>query len=130
MSADGGGGGGNGGGDGGNRGGGERSARGGVRRGVDLKVSPEIARGAYANVALISHTPNEFVFDFALAVPGQPPHLTSRVVTSAAHAKAFLRSLADNVRRYEARHGPIPEPPMTRPGAPGAADDGTDEEHN
>jgi hypothetical protein len=43
-------------------------------------------------------------------MPGQQPIVTSRLVTSPRHAKALLRSLEDNLRRYEARFGAIPEP--------------------
>jgi hypothetical protein len=36
----------------------------------------------------------------------------SRVIMSPQHAKALLRTLADNVSRYEARLGTIPERPL------------------
>ncbi len=36
--------------------------------------------------------------------------VVSRVITSPQHAKALLRSLAENVARYEETFGPIPEP--------------------
>jgi hypothetical protein len=82
------------------------------RQPLKLEIDKEIARGRYSNVALISHTRNEFVFDFAFAYPQQAPSVASRVITSPEHAKAFLRSLEDNVRRYEARHGEIAQPPV------------------
>lgn len=88
---------------------------------VSIDVDEETAKGRYANLALIAHTPHEFIVDFALATPRQNPKVVSRVVTSPAHAKALLRSLADNIRRYEARHGTIPEP-GERPGV--APDEG------
>ena len=81
---------------------------------LKLEIDKETARGSYSNVALISHTRNEFVFDFAFAYPQQAPSVAARIITSPEHAKAFLRSLEDNVRRYEARHGeislPTPDP--------------------
>jgi hypothetical protein len=93
------------------------------RRGVSLSMSDErrirefkldldrdTAHGRYANVAVIAHTKDEFIIDFALAYPGQAPLVGSRVITSPQHAKAFLRSLEDNVRKYEQRFGLIPEP--------------------
>ncbi len=76
-----------------------------------LEIDKETAQGRYANVAVIAHTRAEFILDFALAYPGQAPSVSSRVITSPQHAKALLRSLEDNVRRYEARHGAIPEAP-------------------
>ena len=77
---------------------------------LKLEIDKETARGRYSNVALISHTRNEFVFDFAFAYPQQAPAVAARIITSPEHAKAFLRSLEDNVRRYEARHGEIAQP--------------------
>lgn len=75
---------------------------------VRLELSPETAQGKYANFAVISHSPNEFVFDFAAAYPNQQSALVvSRVVTNPRHAKAFLRALEENLRRYEANFGPI-----------------------
>ena len=80
---------------------------------VKLELDKETALGRYANVALVAHTGAEFIFDFALAYPQQPPRVTARVITSPQHAKAFLKSLEDNLRRYEAKHGeiPLPTPP-------------------
>ena len=82
-----------------------------MKRDKELKFSidDDVARGRYTNLALIAHTRNEFVLDFAFAAPRQGPAVVARLVTSPSHAKALLRSLEDNVRRYEARHGPIPE---------------------
>ncbi|HEX7022305.1 MAG TPA: DUF3467 domain-containing protein [Trueperaceae bacterium] len=75
-----------------------------------LEIDKDTARGCYANLAVIAHTKDEFIMDFALAYPGQGPVVTSRVICSPQHAKALLRSLEDNVRKYEARFGEIPEP--------------------
>lgn len=82
-----------------------------MKRDKELKfeIDNDTARGRYTNLALIAHTPNEFVLDFAFAAPRQGPAVVARLVTSPSHAKALLRSLQDNVRRYEARHGTIPE---------------------
>ncbi len=78
---------------------------------LKLEIDQETAKGRYANVALITHTRNEFIFDFALAYPQQAPAVVSRVVTNPEHAKAFLKSLEDNLRRFESRFGPIDDPP-------------------
>jgi hypothetical protein len=80
---------------------------------LKLELDKETARGRYANMALIAHTRDEFILDFALAYPGQPPMVNSRIITSPQHAKALLKSLEDNIRRYEARFGVIPEPAHT-----------------
>ena len=81
-----------------------------MKKEIKLEVDKETALGRYANVAIIAHTKDEFILDFALAYPGQSPTVNARVITSPQHAKALLRSLEDNVRKFEARHGAIPEP--------------------
>ena len=82
-----------------------------MKRDKELKfqIDGDVARGRYTNMAVIAHTRNEFVLDFAFAAPRQGPAVVARLVTSPGHAKALLRSLEDNIRRYEARHGAIPE---------------------
>ncbi len=74
-----------------------------------LEIDQETAKGRYANMAVIAHTKDEFILDFALTYPGQGPQVGARVITSPQHAKALLRSLEDNIGKYEARFGPIPE---------------------
>ena len=77
---------------------------------VKFEVDKEIARGRYANMALIGHTETEFFLDFVMALPRQTPTVVSRIITNPRHAKLLLQSLQENVRRYEARHGEIPLP--------------------
>ena len=78
---------------------------------LKFDIDKETARGRPTNGAVLAHTPDEFLFDFVLAMPGQQPVITARLVTSPRHAKALLRSLEDNIRRYERSFGAIPEPP-------------------
>ena len=84
---------------------------------LKLELDKETSKGNYSNMAVIAHTKDEFIMDFALAYPGQAPQVTSRIITSPQHAKAFLKSLEDNLRRYEARFGQLPEGPK-RPNRP------------
>ncbi|MBI3961365.1 MAG: DUF3467 domain-containing protein [Deinococcus sp.] len=75
---------------------------------IQVELDPQAAEGIYSNAALISHTPNEFILDFARLFPGQEKaRIRSRIITSPAHAKAFLASLRDNIARYEAKYGEI-----------------------
>ncbi len=92
---------------------------------LKFEIDKETARGRPTNGAVLAHTADEFLFDFVLIMPGQQPVVTARLVTSPRHAKALLRSLEDNVRRYEARFGAIPEPQKNeaRFGPAGAAPD-------
>ena len=75
---------------------------------VALPLSFPIDRllGNYSNLAVISHTEREFVFDFALAVRNQSV-LASRVITSPHHAKKVFEALGTNIKRYEETFGEI-----------------------
>ena len=75
---------------------------------LQVDLDERTAQGAYANLALITHGQTEFVLDFALSVPGRPKARTvTRIISSPKHAKRFAAALADNIRKYEARLGPI-----------------------
>lgn len=79
-----------------------------------IDLDRETALGKYANFALFSHQKNEFYLDFALLQPNAGANqmvavVNSRVITSPSHAKALLRSLAENIQRYEETYGVIPE---------------------
>lgn len=66
----------------------------------------------YSNMARISHTPSDFVLDFARALPGQASApVVSRVVMSPVGAKLFLQALTDNLAHFEAVFGTINLPP-------------------
>lgn len=100
---------------------------------LKFEIDKETMRGRPTNGALIAHTADEFLFDFVLVMPGQQPVVTARLVTSPRHAKALLRSLEDNVRRYESRHGAIPDAPLPTVRAGPVAvrpDDESEEEPN
>jgi hypothetical protein len=79
-----------------------------------IDLDRETAQGRYANFALFSHQKNEFYLDFAVLQPNAQPDavvalVVSRVISSPEHTKALLRSLAENIRRYEETYGIIPE---------------------
>ena len=37
---------------------------------LSLDLKPEVAKGSYSNLAIISHSPSEFIIDFATMLPG------------------------------------------------------------
>ncbi len=75
---------------------------------MDIELDPQIAGGEYANLAIISHSPSEFVLDFAGMMPGLPkPRIKSRIILAPEHAKRLLMILQDNIQRYEAANGHI-----------------------
>ena len=84
---------------------------------IQIQADDSVKEGAYSNLAMIAHSPEEFVLDFIFVMPN-PPYgkLRSRIVMSAAHAKRFLRALQENVQRYEQQFGTIPESSPPTPG--------------
>ena len=77
---------------------------------VQIESEPQTRQGVFSNLALISHTSEEFVLDFMMVL-AQPPsgRLGSRVLMTPAHAKRFARALAGMIEQYEKRFGPIPD---------------------
>lgn len=75
---------------------------------ISIELKPEVAKGHYSNLAIISHSHSEFVIDFATSLPGLPkPEIGSRIVMTPEHAKRLLNALADNISKYESQFGQI-----------------------
>jgi hypothetical protein len=75
---------------------------------IQIEIDKDIRKGVYANLALISHTKEEFIFDFAFLQPQQPAAaVASRVIMSPAHAKRFLQAASENLKRYEGSFGEV-----------------------
>jgi hypothetical protein len=77
---------------------------------LNIELSEEMAEGQYSNLAVISHSSSEFVFDFIKIMPGMPKgKVKSRVMMTPQHAKRLLRALNDNIVKYESQLGKITE---------------------
>lgn len=75
---------------------------------LQLNLHPDVALGQYCNLALITHSKNEFIFDFAATLPGMAkPDVASRIIMVPEHAKRLLLALQENVLKYERKFGPI-----------------------
>ena len=78
---------------------------------LNIELPEKLAEGIYSNLAIITHSPTEFVVDFVQVVPNVPKaKVKSRVLLSPTHARRLLKALEDNVGKYEAQFGPISEP--------------------
>ena len=76
--------------------------------GLNIELTEEIAEGIYSNLAIINHSPSEFVVDFIQMMPGiQKAKVKSRVILTPQHAKRLMKALADNVTKFENQHGVI-----------------------
>ncbi len=86
---------------------------------IKIDVDDETGQGVYTNLTMVNHNETEFVLDFVFVSPGTPKaKLRSRVIMSPRHAKRFLAAMARNVEMYEAKFGPIPQPPKAAPAPP------------
>ncbi len=81
---------------------------------INIAIDENIAEGVYSNLAIINHSPSEFIVDFITIMPGAPKaRVKSRVILTPEHAKRFHKALGDNIKRFESVHGEITtnEPP-------------------
>lgn len=86
---------------------------------IDIDLNPEVAKGHYANLAIITHSSSEFVLDFAQNMPGMPKlTVNSRIIMTPEHAKRLLSALSDNIQKYESQFGEIKMPKVTPPVIP------------
>lgn len=75
---------------------------------LNIEISEEVAEGAYANLAIITHSHAEFVIDFVNVMPGTPKSkVKSRIILTPQHAKRLMKALNENVQRFEAANGAI-----------------------
>ena len=62
------------------------------KKGLNIELTEEIAEGIYSNLAIINHSPSEFVIDFIKVMPGVPKaKVKSRIVLTPQHAKRLLK---------------------------------------
>lgn len=75
---------------------------------INIELDEKTAEGIYSNLAIINHSPSEFVLDFITIMPGVPKSkVKSRIILTPQHAKRFLSALAQNIENFERSHGQI-----------------------
>lgn len=75
---------------------------------VNIELGEKEAEGIYSNLAIITHSPAEFIIDFTRVVPGVPKaKVHARIITTPQHSKMLLKALQDNIDKFEARFGEI-----------------------
>lgn len=75
---------------------------------LQIQLRPEMSDGKYTNLAMIGHTPSEFLIDFIFAAPGMPQApVVSRVIMTPENAKKLMFALTDNIQKYEQKFGEI-----------------------
>ena len=75
---------------------------------IQVDIDAGAADGIYSNVAFLHQSAAEFILDFGRIMPGAPrAKVHSRIILTPRAAKAVLRLLEDNVKRFEKQHGEI-----------------------
>ena len=79
------------------------------RQGRQISIElPSDLDAVYSNFAVITHTASEFVVDFACVLPNTPKgKVHARIVTTPTSARALLRALGENLKKYEDQYGEI-----------------------
>lgn len=77
---------------------------------INIELTEDVASGIYSNLAIITHSPGEFVSDFIQLMPGVPKgKVKSRIIMTPQNAKRFMKALAENIHKYEQTFGTIQE---------------------
>ncbi len=75
---------------------------------LEINLNENIAGGKYSNLAVVTHSPSDFILDFCQVLPGmKKANVCSRIILSPQHAKALLNTLNLNVKKYEQTFGEI-----------------------
>lgn len=75
---------------------------------IQIEVPQDEMQGRYANLAVITHGPNDFFLDMILLAPNTPKaRVQSRIVMTPENAKQLLVALNENIRKYEQTFGEI-----------------------
>jgi len=75
---------------------------------INIELGEKEAEGIYSNLALITHSPAEFVIDFTRLLPGTPKsRVMARIIMTPQHAKSLARALGENIEKYEGQFGEI-----------------------
>ena len=78
------------------------------KREIRLKITDDILMGRYANLMRVSHRSGEFVLEFA-NVMYPAGSVVARVFMNPGHVRGVIKTLETNVKKYEAKFGPITE---------------------
>lgn len=85
---------------------------------LNINLTPEMAEGTYANLAVIAHSSSEFVLDFIRMMPGlKQANVKSRIILTPEHAKKLLFALQDNLNKYEQQFGKVQIQGQPTPGS-------------
>ena len=75
---------------------------------LNIELSNEVAQGSYSNLAIVTHSPSEFVIDFIRMLPGLPKaQVGNRIIMTPGNMKRLAQAINDNIRKYDNELGDI-----------------------
>ena len=75
---------------------------------INIELGEKESEGIYSNLAIITHSPAEFIIDFTRILPGVPiAKVFARIIMTPQHARLLLNALRDNIEKYEGKFGEI-----------------------
>jgi len=78
------------------------------KEGINIELTEDMAEGHYSNLAIINHSPSEFIVDFIQMMPGfKKAKVKSRIILTPQHAKRLMKALVDNINKFEDQNGEI-----------------------
>lgn len=78
---------------------------------IKIELPDEDDIVSYSNFAIVSHSPEEVVIDFARLLPGkEEAKIVSRIIMTPKNAKMFSEAMNSNITGYEKKFGPIEVP--------------------
>jgi hypothetical protein len=79
---------------------------------AQIKADEKELLGQYSNLVVVHHNAEEFTLNFVYMFPTVAQgKLVASLILNPRHAKRLLRALEENVSRYEAQFGKLPEAP-------------------
>src|SRR5580704_165631 len=83
---------------------------------AQIKADEKELLGQYSNLVVVHHNAEEFTLNFVYVFPTVPQgKLIASMILSPVHAKRLMRALQENVSRYEAQYGTLPDGPGPGP---------------
>lgn len=77
---------------------------------IQIKADEKELLGQYSNLVVIHHNAEEFTLNFIYLFPTVPQgKLVGSMIVSPVHAKRLMRALQENMSRFEAQYGALPE---------------------
>ena len=75
---------------------------------LQIELGPQEAEGIYSNLAIITHSPAEFIIDFTRVTPGVPrARVHARIIMTPQHFKMLMNAMKENMDRYESQYGQV-----------------------